>query len=390
MACGSKIRPRFFIVEMSEDKHRVLEISARQYSWFFFWVCVAVWQPSTTQADVWNSPAVRVSTAQVKQEKLFVYLKNLGSVVPVSTVVVRPRVEGQLMRVFFKEGQQVKAGALLAEIDPRPFEVLLTQSEGQLARDQSLLANAQADLVRYRDLFAEDSIAKQQLDTQAALVKQYEAAIKSDRGQVDSARLQLTYARVTAPISGRLGLRHVDAGNIVNTSDLQGLVTITQLQPITVVFSIPEDHLPLVAQKLQLGKKLPVTAYDRSQKNKLADGVLLTMDNQIDPSTGTIKLKAQFPNVDSALFPNQFVNVSLLVDVKEKATVVPSAAIQLGEKGTYVYVVNADRKALLRSITVGVVNGENTAVENGLEVGESVVVDGIDRLQEGALVELQK
>jgi len=333
-----------------------------------------------------NVPVVAVpaTTADVP-----VQLDALGSVTPIATVTVRSRVDGQLMRLAFKEGQVVRAGDLLAEIDPRPAQVQLATAEGQLARDESLLKNAQIDLERYRTLYKQDSIAKQQLDTQEALVRQYEATLKVDRAAIDSARLQLTYCRITAPVGGRLGLRQVDLGNIVRASDPNGLVVITQLQPITVVFSIPEDSLPPVMKKLKAGEKLAVAAFDRAGKAQLGSGTLITVDNQIDPATGTVKLRAQFANEDLALFPNQFVNVKLLVDVKHDATVVPVAAVQRGTPGTFVYAVDGESKVVsVRKVRLGPVQGEQVAVEEGVAPGTLVVVDGADKLREGAAVEL--
>jgi multidrug efflux system membrane fusion protein len=318
-----------------------------------------------------------------------VWLDGLGTVTPVATVTVRSRVDGQLMKLAFREGQVVRAGDLIAEIDPRPAQVQLATAEGQLARDQSLLKNAQIDLERYRTLLKQDSIARQQVDTQEALARQYEATVKMDQAAIESARLQLVYSRITAPVGGRLGLRQVDPGNMVRAGDANGLVVITQLQPITVIFSIPEDSLPPVMKRLQAGEKLPATAFDRAGRTQLAAGMLLTVDNQIDPATGTVKLKAQFANEDLSLFPNQFVNVRLLVDTKRGATVVPSAAVQRGTPGTFVYVVDAATKAVsVRKVRLGPVQGETIAVEEGVEPGTLVVVDGADKLREGAVVEM--
>ncbi|MFY9316293.1 MAG: MdtA/MuxA family multidrug efflux RND transporter periplasmic adaptor subunit [Burkholderiales bacterium] len=318
-----------------------------------------------------------------------VQLEGLGTVTPVATVTVRSRVDGQLMRLAFKEGQIVRAGELLAEIDPRPAQVQLATAEGQFAKDLSLLKNAQIDLERYRTLFGQDSIAKQQLDTQEALVRQYEATLKVDQAAIESARLQLSYTRITAPIGGRLGLRQVDLGNIVRAGDANGLVVITQLLPITVVFSIPEDSLPPVMKKLKAGDQLAVAAFDRGGKTQLATGALITVDNQIDPATGTVKLKAQFANDDLALFPNQFVNVRLLVDTKARATVVPVAAIQRGTPGTFVYAVDGESKVVsVRKLRLGPVQGQQVVVEEGVAPGTLVVVDGADQLREGAVVEM--
>lgn len=335
------------------------------------------------------APGIPVVAAQAEKTDFNVYITGLGSVTPLNTVTVHTRVDGELMEVLYREGQIVRRGDLLVRIDPRPFQVQLTQAEGQMIRDVAQLKNAQLDLERYRVLWKQDSIQKQQLDTQEALVRQLEGTIKNDQGQIDSAKLNLVYCRITAPISGRVGLRLVDPGNIVHATDTNGLVVITQLQPITVIFPIPEDSLPQVLAKLKGGQPMPVEAYDREMKKKLAVGSLLTMDNQIDPSTGTVKLRATFPNEGNELFPGQFVNARLLVDIRSGATVIPSPALQRGPSGTFVYVVKADRTSTMRPVTVGEIQTGEASIKTGLSPGELVVVDGAERLREGTRVELK-
>jgi membrane fusion protein, multidrug efflux system len=330
--------------------------------------------------------AVPVGLAVAAKGSIPVVIRALGTVTPISTVNVRSQISGQLIEVHFKEGQMVRAGDLLAVVDPRPYDVALQQAIGQRQRDEALLKNAQTDLERYRKLVAQDSIARQQLDTQAALVRQYEAALVINQALVDAAQLNVTYTRIVAPLTGRIGLRGVDKGNYVTVGDATSICVITQIQPISVVFTIPEDALPAVRQRLRAGASLEVRALDRAQKVELGVGKLDTIDNQIDTSTGMVKLRAIFDNSDESLFPNQFVNVRLLVDTVKEATVVPVAAILRGPPGTFVYLVKADDSVEIRVVELGVTDGERVAVTKGLQVGDQVVIDGTDRLREGAKV----
>jgi multidrug efflux system membrane fusion protein len=332
---------------------------------------------------------VPVVAARSRTGDIGVYYTGLGTVTPINTVTVKSRVDGQLLKVVYKEGELVHQGELLAEIDPRPFQVQLTQAEGQLAKDQASLANARVDLIRYQTLFNEKVLAEQQVTTQKALVAQDEGVVEADQGPVDSAKLNIAYCHITAPITGRIGLRLVDPGNIVHASDANGLLVITQIQPISVIFTIAEDQLQVVLQKTRGGQKLTVDAYDREMKSKIAQGSLTTLDNQIDQTTGTLKLRATFDNLDNTLFPNQFVNARLLVEEKHGVTLAPTAAIQRNSQNTYVYVVQPDSTVTVRPVMVGVAEGDDSEITSGLMPGEVVVMTGVDKLQEGSKVNAQ-
>lgn len=329
---------------------------------------------------------VPVVAATAERGQLPVYFTGLGTVTAFNTVTVRTRVDGQITKINFQEGQFVKQGEVLLEIDSRPFQVQLEQAEGQLAKDQAQLRDLQVNYERYQLLYKEGVIPKQQLDTQLAQVDQFQGSIKGDQGLVDNAKLQIVYSHVTAPISGRIGLRLVDIGNIVHATDANGLLVITQLQPIAVIFTLPEDQLPQVASKLRSGGQLTVDAYDRDDTTKIESGKLLTIDNQIDTTTGTYKLKAVFNNEKSLLFPNQFVNVHLLVDVKKDLVIVPTPAIQRGPQGTYVYVVQNGNTAKIQNVTIDLSEGNSTGLTSGVNPGDVVVTDGQDKLQDGSKV----
>jgi membrane fusion protein, multidrug efflux system len=329
---------------------------------------------------------VPVGVAPVEKGDMPVTLSQLGTVTPLAMVTVKTQISGYLMQVGFAEGQMVSKGDFLAQIDPRPYQVALAQAEGQLAKDQALLKNSQLDLVRYNTLVAQNSVAKQTRDTQESLVGQYQATIKSDQAQIDAQKLNLTYCRIVSPVTGRVGLRQVDPGNYVQTSDPNGIVVVTQLQPISVIFTLPEDNLPEVMRRVRSGATLPVTAYDRTGSNEIAQGKLDTVDNQIDTTTGTVKLRAIFDNPQETLFPNQFVNVKLLVDTLNEADIVPSSSIQRGAPGTFVYLVKPDRTVGVQKVKLGPGDGQRIAILSGLQPGDDVVVDGADRLRDGAKI----
>lgn len=329
---------------------------------------------------------VPVRTVAAKLEDLPVFIEEIGSVTPLNSVIVKPRVAGQLLRVPFEEGQRVEPGDLLAEIDPAPYRIRLAQAEGQLRQNMARLESARSDLERIRNLHTQNLITQQQLEVQEALVSEREGAVAADQAEVDDARLQLAYTQVHAPIGGRVGFRRVDVGNLVRESDAEGLVMITQTRPITVTFAIPADKLPAVLEPHRAGETITVEAWNSDKTTLLATGLLKTLDNQIDPATGTLRLKAEFANDDERLFPNQFVNVRMRVRTLEDALVIPSAAVQFGSRGTYVYIVDENNKAALRDVVLGPLNGTQQAITQGLNAGDAVVLEGLDRLREGSNV----
>ncbi|WP_372867315.1 MdtA/MuxA family multidrug efflux RND transporter periplasmic adaptor subunit [Pseudomonas sp.] len=352
---------------------------------WWFWPA----KPQSQAGSRWgDGGAVPVRVATVTQGSFPIELKALGTVTAYNTVNVRGRVDGELVKLLFEDGQRVKAGDLLAVIDPRPYEVALQQALGLQQENQAQLRNAELDLARYRGLYAEDSIAKQTLDTQQALVSQYRGTLKSNQAAVAEARLNLDFTQVRAPISGRLGLRQVDRGNLVKSGDTLPLVVITQTLPISLMFTLPEAELPAVLRQFRAGQRLHVEAWDRSDKLKMAEGYLDSLDNLIDTATGTVKLKARFENAEELLFPNQFVNVRLLVETREQALLIPAAALQFGSRGTFVYVIDEQDKVQIRPIVAGPSNGQMTLIEQGVAVGERLVLEGTDRLRDGSAVEV--
>jgi multidrug efflux system membrane fusion protein len=341
------------------------------------------------RADAARNGPFSVAAVPVRKGDIRVYLSGLGTVVPLVNVIVRTQISGQLMTLAFAEGQMVKRGDLLAVVDPRPYQVALEQAEGQLKQAQAQLKDAQIDYTRYTTLAKQDSIANQQVDKQIALVAQNEGLVQTTQSAVDAAKLSLAYCHITASVAGRVGLQQVDPGNYVTPGDASGLVMLTQVKPITVVFSLPEDDVAEVATRLRSGTSLPVEAFDRAQSHRLATGSLVTIDNQVDPTTGTFRLRARFANDDEGLFTNQFVNVRMLVDVERDARVIPTSAIERGQQGAFVYVIKPNRTVAARAITLGATEGERVAVTAGLELGESVVTEGADRLKDGMTVTVQ-
>ncbi|ECF5954007.1 multidrug efflux RND transporter subunit MdtA [Salmonella enterica subsp. salamae] len=343
---------------------------------------------ATGRRSMRDGPLAPVQAATATTLAVPRYLSGLGTVTAANTVTVRSRVDGQLIALHFQEGQQVNAGDLLAQIDPSQFKVALAQAQGQLAKDNATLANARRDLARYQQLAKTNLVSRQELDAQQALVNETQGTIKADEANVASAQLQLDWSRITAPVSGRVGLKQVDVGNQISSSDTAGIVVITQTHPIDLIFTLPESDIATVVQAQKAGKTLAVEAWDRTNSHKLSEGVLLSLDNQIDPTTGTIKIKARFTNQDDTLFPNQFVNARMLVDTEQNAVVVPAAAVQMGNEGHFVWVLNDENNVSKKRVKIGIQDNRNVVISAGLSAGDRVVTDGIDRLTEGAKVEV--
>jgi membrane fusion protein, multidrug efflux system len=336
-----------------------------------------------------NGAPMSIVPEAVGKGDVGINIDALGTVTSLATVTIKSQISGYLLKIDFKEGDDVKKGDLIAEIDPRPYEATLAQANGNLVRDLALLKGAQVDLARYQGLAAQNAVPRQTLDTQVALVAQYQGTTEADRAAVKSAEVNLQYCRILSPIDGRVGLRQVDQGNYVTPGDANGLVVITQLQPISVLFTVPEDNLQAIAKRTQAGAVLPATAYDRSGINKIADGTLLASDSQIDPTTGTIKLRAVYPNENKLLFPNQFVNVRLLLDTHKDVTTMPTAGVQRGVPGTFVYLVNADNTVSVRKVVLGVTDGDRVEVTSGLVPGDRIVIDGADKLRDGSKINVR-
>jgi membrane fusion protein, multidrug efflux system len=337
-----------------------------------------------------GGPPMSIVAETISKGDIGVTLNALGTVTSLATVTVRSQISGYLMRIAFTEGDEVKKGDLIAEIDPRPYEAALAQAKGALARDEALLKGAQVDLARYQGLAAQNAVPHQTLDTQIALVAQNQGTVELDRAAVKAAEVNLNYCRILSPLDGRVGIRQVDQGNYVTPGDTSGIVVITELKPISVLFTVPEDNLQAIARRLQTGATLPTSAFDRGAANKIADGTLQTFDSQIDPTTGTIKLRAIFPNEDERLFPNQFVNIVLLLDTHKDVTTMSTAGIQRGVPGTFVYLVNADNTVSVRPVKLGVTDGDRVEVLSGLNPGDRVVIDGADKLRDGAKIVLRQ
>jgi multidrug efflux system membrane fusion protein len=380
----SESKPRVMTVRPS----RIISIFALAAVCAFFLGCSSSADSKQQKAQAAAPRAVSVAVAQVQRQDVPVYLSGLGAVTAFNTANIKSRVDGQIMKVNFREGQNVNQGELLIEIDSRPFEVQLEQMQAQLFRDQAQLRDAKLNLDRYTSLIPSGSIAQQQVDTQKALVDQLDGTVRTDQAQIDNAKLQIVYCHITAPFTGRVGLRQVDPGNIIHASDTNPMLILTQLQPIAVIFTLPEDVLPSVSRRMQQGT-LEVDAFSRDDQTKLATGKLLTIDNEIDPTTGTAKLKAVFDNKDNQLWPNQFVNADLLLETRKNSTVIPTAAILRGPQGTFVYAVNPDKTVQDKVVTISLTQGDTTVVTSGVNPGDTVVTDGQDKLQRGSLINVR-